>query len=564
MSISLRFVPGPIRAALAASLLGAAASAQATIRASVDSSGAAGNDQSRNPSLSADGRIVAFYSFASNLVPGDTNGKADTFVHDRSTGITERVSVSSSGAQGDGDSFTFVYAPALSADGRFVAFTSNATNLVAGDTNGKPDVFVRDRVAGTTERVSVGSSGQQGDWNSVLPSLSSDGRYVAFLSLATNLVAGDSNGAFDVFVRDRVAATTERVSVDSSGVEANDGSGVASLSADGRIVAFESFATNLVAGDTNGIRDVFVRDRVARTTARVSVGALGVEGNDESFDPALSADGRIVAFESFATNLVAGDANGYGDVFVHDLAGGITERVSVGSSGQEGVSESYLPAISGDGNLVAFASWSWNLVAGDTNGFDDVFVHDRTTGATTRANVDSYGAQSATAVGEAPAISADGSTVAFFCGDSNLVPGDANGVSDVFLRAERVDATWSNYGAGFAGANGVPTFTSRADPVLGTTVTLDLGSSSKAASVAYVLIGYAEAFVPTRKGGDLLVEPSLTLVVPLPSAGTTIVADLEDDAALVGLRVYAQALEFDPGAAKGISFTPGLKLILGR
>src|SRR5207249_1268748 len=213
-----------------------------------------------HPALSADGRFVAFGSDATNLVAGDTNGTTDVFVHDRQTGTTERVSVASGGGtQGNGKSGGFFAFPALSADGRFVAFQSDATNLVAGDTNGTTDVFVHDRQTATTERVSVNGF-------SAGPALSADGRFVAFHSTGSNLVAGDTNGATDVFVHDRQTGTTERVSGASDGTQGNDASAGPALSADGRLVAFHSSATNLVAGDANRAYDVFVHDRAVSTT----------------------------------------------------------------------------------------------------------------------------------------------------------------------------------------------------------------------------------------------------------------------------------------------------------
>src|SRR5947209_1614213 len=272
---------------LLTALGGRSAGAQTTVRVSVASDGTEGNDVSLGSALSADGRFVAFDSAATDLVAGDTNGVSDVFVHDRQTGTTERVSVASDGAQGNGSSglVTFAFPPALSADGRFVAFVSFATNLVASDTNGATDVFVHDRQTGTTERVSVASDGTEGNAASAGATLSADGRFVAFHSAATNLVAGDTNGTNDVFVHDRQTGTTERVSV-------NGFSAGPALSADGRFVAFHSTATNLVAGDTNGATDVFVHDRQTGTTERVSVASDGTQGNDASSYPALSADGR--------------------------------------------------------------------------------------------------------------------------------------------------------------------------------------------------------------------------------------------------------------------------------
>ncbi len=234
--------------------MSASALAQGTWRVSADSSGVDGNGGSYEPSISGDGRFVAFWSPATNLVPGDTNSKEDVFVHDRQSGTTTRVSVDSLGVQGNGASLF----PSISGDGRFVAFQSRATNLVPGDTNGWSDVFVHDRQTGTTTRVSVDSSGVQGNLDSSFPSISGDGRFVAFYSFANNLVSGDTNGRADVLVHDRQSGTTTRVSIDSSGIQGKSLSEHPSISGDGRFVAFESAATNLVPGDTNAKRDVFV------------------------------------------------------------------------------------------------------------------------------------------------------------------------------------------------------------------------------------------------------------------------------------------------------------------
>ena len=287
---------------------------QGTERASVDSLGVQGNDFSFHPSISADGRYVAFESAATNLVAGDTNDSDDVFVHDRQSGTTERASIDTGGVQGNGDS---EYS-SISADGRHVTLVSDASNLVAGDTNDTSDVFVHDCQSSTTERISVATGGAQGNGDSFYPSISADGRYVAFLSEASNLVVGDTNGAHDVFVHDRQGGATERVSVDSAGAQGNASSLYASLSADGRRVAFQSDATNLVAGDTNGWPDVFVHDRESGTTERASVATGGAQGNGYSLYPSISADGRCVAFESYAANLVADDTNDGRDVFVFD------------------------------------------------------------------------------------------------------------------------------------------------------------------------------------------------------------------------------------------------------
>jgi Tol biopolymer transport system component len=409
------------------------AAAQSTHRVSVDSTGAqarlGGGGQ---VAISADGRITAFVSASDDLVSGDTNGMKDVFVHDDATGSTLRASVDSSGAQGNNTCGN----PSLSADGRFVAFESSATNLVAGDTNVRLDVFVRDLLNGTTERVSVDSSGAEANGGSFTAAISSDGRCVAFTSSATNLVAGDVNACLDVFVHDRSTGTTERVSVDSAGGEGNADSQSSSLSGDGRFVVFTSNATNLVFGDTNRHDDVFVRDQLNGTTERVSVDSSGVQANRDSADlsaSAISGDGRFVVFGSVATNLVPNDVNGVPDIFLRDRTAGTTERLSVNSNGFEANDDSFGPSISADGRFVAFYSWATYLVAGDGNGVRDVFVRDRGTVRTTRASVDSAGNE-ADSYSEAPAVSWDGQFIVFRSFAKNLVSGDTNSSPDVFVR----------------------------------------------------------------------------------------------------------------------------------
>jgi Tol biopolymer transport system component len=335
-------------------------------------------DSSR-PSISADGRYVAFVSYASNLVSGDTNYTSDIFVYDTVANTTRIVSVATDGIQGDRDSLT----PSISADGRYVAFGSYASTLVSGDTNNVNDTFVYDTVANTTRIVSVATDGTQGNKDSGTPSISADGRYVAFVSDASNLVSGDTNNTSDIFVYDTVANTTRIVSVASDGTQGNAPFYSPSISGDGRYVAFESDASNLVSGDTNDDRDIFVYDTVANTTRRVSVDSNGTQGNGFSYDPSISADGRYVAFTSYASNLVSGDTNNKSDIFVYDTVANTTRRVSVDSNGTEANYDAYYidyavdaPSISADGSRVVFSSYASNLVSGDTNNTADIFVYD--------------------------------------------------------------------------------------------------------------------------------------------------------------------------------------------
>ena len=258
---------------------------------------------------------------------------------------TELISVASGGNETNGSSNR----PSLSRHGRWFAFESDADNLVVGDNNRAKDVFLYDRITGVTQRVSVATGGAEADGDSSQPSLSADGRWVAFVSQATNLVAADSNAEADVFVHDHLTGITQRVSAADDGSEANGRSSAPSISADGRWVAFESLANNLVPGDSNGVREVFVRDRVSSATRRVSVVSGGGEANGASLSPSISADGRWVAFTSLANNLVVGDGNGTADVFIHDLVAGTTQRVSVASDGSESNGFSIMPTVSANG-----------------------------------------------------------------------------------------------------------------------------------------------------------------------------------------------------------------------
>jgi Tol biopolymer transport system component len=409
--------------------VGTSVHAATTERVSVSNTGSQANDSSWAPRISADARFVVFTSYATNLVSGDTNGARDAFVHHRLTGITERVSVSSSGGQASGES----YGSSVSADGRFVAFVSPASNLVPGDTNGEWDVFVRDRLTGTTERVSVSSGGEQGNFTSASPALSADGRFVAFDSAANNLVAGDTNGRADVFIRDRLAGTTERVSLNSAGQQGNDNSTTPSISADGRLVAFQSEATNLAATDTNGERNIFLRDRDSAITEQVDLSAGGQGGNCISSDARISADGRFVAFVSCGTNLVPGADTVRDRVYLRDRQEETTLLVSVSSAGQPANDIAWSPSISTDGRFVAFDSPATNLVPGDTNGWRDAFVRDVANETTSLVSL-SYTGELGDRDSGGPAVSADGSVIAFGSEARNLVPGDTNGHGDIFVR----------------------------------------------------------------------------------------------------------------------------------
>jgi Tol biopolymer transport system component len=400
-------------------------------RVSVNSNGEEAQGYSSTASISADGRYVAFQSGAANLVPGDTNLKNDIFVRDVQTGTTTRVSVASNGAQANGHSTI----ASISGDGRYIAFDSEARNLVSGDTNGASDIFVHDMQTKTTTRLSVNSSGGQANRASSNPVISEDGSLVAFVSSATNLVPEDTHGESNIFVHNLQTGITSLASIGPNGAAANS-SYFLDVSADGRYVAFYSNASNLVPDDTNERSDIFVKDLQSSILTRVSVDSDGTQANGHSTVVSISADGRYVAFDSEATNLVSGDTNEYTDVFLHDRQTGITTRVSVDSSGAQMDVTSQFPSISGDGRFIAFqleAPSDDILIA-----TIDVFVHDTQTGSTRRVSV-GMDEQPANGFSSFPVISADGQSIAFQSSATNLVPGDTSIIDDIFLYRQEIE-----------------------------------------------------------------------------------------------------------------------------
>ena len=552
-----------------------------TERVSVSSSGVQGSGTSSNGSgsLSASGRYVVFSSEASNLVQGDTNLKKDVFVRDRLAGQTTRVSVSSSGVQGNRNSSGGYITP----DGRYVGFGSDAWNLVGGDTNWMDDVFVHDRQTGETNRVSVSSEGDQGDGGSYGGMLSADGRYAAFVSYATNLVPRDTNRYWDIFVHDRESGETRRVSVSSGGDEANWDCYDPGISADGRFVVFESNADNLVPGDLNKGRDIFVHDRETGETSRVSISSTGAEANSWSFAGSISADGRYIAFESDASNLVPGDTNNVRDVFVHDRQTGETMRVSVSSMGAQGNSNSRYASLSADGRRIAYESGASNLVSGDTNGAVDVFIHDRQTGETWRASVSSAGVQG-NSTSDRVAMSADGRCVSFASYADNLVPGDTNWKKDVFVHdcgPPVVPVVYCIAKTNSLGCTSAIGFSGTPSAASGNGFLVDAANvfSHKSGLLFYGLRG--STLIPFQ-GGWLCVRPPLRRtpvqssggLLPPPSRDCTGVFSIDfnawiasgaDPALVAGQEVWAQYWSRDPGfpPPEGSNLTDALAFAVG-
>lgn len=472
-------VLAPSAAALIFSIATSASIATAyagqTTRVSVSSAGLPANAGATNGVLSADGRYVVFQSTSSNLVSGSSGGHV--YRHDRTTGVTELVSLSTTRNPGNSVSRD----PSVSANGRYVVFSSFATDLVASDANGTlGDVFVRDMQTGTTSLVSASSTGVQGDLSSGLRGLSGareisdDGRYVAFLSLATNLVAETNNGRQQVYVKDMTTGAVVRASVNDAGQAGNQTSQAPAISGNGLVVAFTSAATNF--SPLSNSTQVFVRDLVAGTTTLESAGAAAVGA--ASTAPVLSSDGRYVAFES-ATALDPRDRdNGTLDVYLRDRVAGTTVLASLSDLVMGGAT-SVGPSISSDGRWVGFSSLDDTMVGAgnDTNGWADVFLYDRDDQTVTLVSLNDAG-QQATAPSGGASVSSDGHLVLFGSTASNLVTPSTTGINQLYVRnlaanqAPVVNAgadetvlegEWLHHMASFSDADGSTSWTATAD-----------------------------------------------------------------------------------------------------
>ncbi|MEU5189225.1 hypothetical protein AB0G83_19055 [Streptomyces klenkii] len=404
-----------------------------TERVSVASDGTQADAESWGASLSADGRYAAFASRAGNLVPG-AGPAGHVFVRDLRTGRTELVSAASDGTPAG----TGVSSPSISGDGRYVVFDSGA-DLAPGSNPEGSDVFVRDRRTGRTDVLVKNRTAAGGSNHS--PVISTDGRYVAFVSARDDLVPGDTNQREDVFVLDRLRGTTRRVSVASDGTQADGMSGYPVISADGSRVGFRTAAGNLAPGGPPkpgkglarpGLYGFCVHDLRTGRTERAAETYEGLPALVTG-GIGLSPDGRYALFSS-PERVAEDDTNGAQDVYAKDLLTGATRRLSLAADGSQADGSSYGgAAMSADNRRVFFASDAANLVPGDTNDRQDVFVRDLRTGAVERLNVAADGTQDNGTAGE---VRTDllGRTAVFNSWGSNLVPGDTNGSGDVFVR----------------------------------------------------------------------------------------------------------------------------------
>jgi Tol biopolymer transport system component len=435
------------------------ATAQVITRASVSYSCAAANADCQYPTVSPGGRFIAFMSNATNLVPGGSAGLSQVFVLDRVAGVTRCASVTPIGVPGFGNSF----APArISNDGRWLVFSSAAIDLVSGDTNGHADVFLRDLQQATTHRIGLGPGNLQGNGISADPAISGDGRFIVFDSFANNLVPGDTNNQPDIFLWDRDPdgngvfdegnETLARINLGPGGIEADGDSRYPSISDDGRRILYSSYASDIVPGTTS-VPHVYLYDRIVGGTRVVDVDSSGASSDGPVGTARISGDGRFVTFDSRANNLVPGDTNGAWDIFVRDLQTGAIERASVDSMGHQSTFGSFNPSISSDGRFVAFESD--DDFGNPPDAFSDVFVRDRMLGTTTRVqaspdlgpNANSYLAE----------ISPDGDFIAFESKATDLQPDFVNGFQHAYLYEQGlVVPTYTSFCAGDGSGGACP------------------------------------------------------------------------------------------------------------
>lgn len=393
---------------------------------SQSSGGEQGNGDSDEPTISADGRYVAFTSKASNLVNDDRNQVSDVFVRDLQTNETILISRNSSGIQGNGRSAN----PSISADGRFIAFWSIASNLVNDDNNGMPDIFLHDQVSGETILISRGLDGEAGDKASYQPSITSDGQCIVFTS-DSRLTISDLNNVSDIYIYDKQVDTVNSLSFISRGSDGQVGNGrslTPSTTADCQLIAFQSAASNL-GGNTPGYNDIFLRARQANETSCINcVANTRLAGS--SFSPVISATGLYLTFVS-STPLVIEDNDHIPDIYLKDIASGEYFLVSRHTVGTKANMESGEPVISPDGRFVAFMSEADNLSSNqDTNRDADIFLFDSSTSITFRVSRGLDGMQT-NASSSRPAISEFGRYIAFATHTTS--PEDTNGAQDIYL-----------------------------------------------------------------------------------------------------------------------------------
>lgn len=388
--------------------------------------------RSNNPAISAQGRFVAFSSRARIVEEPANVAVRQIFLRDAATGTRTLVSRARGGGGGDGNSDW----PSIASDGTRIVFASGSTNLVRGDTNGHPDIFLYDSTTGTTTLISHAPNGDPANRDSHSPAISADGTHVAFTSSSTNL--GSGSGGFDsIYVYDIAAGTAQLATHAADGSPTDYYGGYnPSISGDGSLVTYRSGSSNLVSDDTNNHDDIFLYDASKDTNKLISRTPTGGLANANSGPSVISADGTRVAYYSYANNLVAdGDSISLADVFVYDISTDSTTLISRATTGESGNGDSFYPSISGDGDLIAYTSYASDLVRSDPNGASDVFVHSIATGATRLVSKTSDGSP-ASGNSDRSDISLDGTHIGYESDANNLARVDTDAgrhTADVFL-----------------------------------------------------------------------------------------------------------------------------------
>jgi Tol biopolymer transport system component len=378
----------------------------------------------RHSAVSENGDTLVFSAYANNLVPVDANNTSDIFVYNKITKQISLISTNVAGFAANGAST----APSVSADGRYIAYITEATDLVVEDGQLCPsgactNIILHDLYLHTNKLVNRNTLGLRIDASSLeTPAISGDGRSVVFQS-RSSISLGDQNDTYDILWRDTVANVTRLVSVDDFGHTGAQKSSDFSINDDGRFVAFRT-ASKLIPGDVDNTEDVFLRDIQMGTTSLVSAMYNGSpQPNKPTAQPSISKDGRYVAFTGWSDQIVPGDTNSATDVFLRDMQLGTTKRISINSKGQQGNFDSQHPDISSDGKYIVFSSFANNLIRFDPNLQQDVFIHYRDFGVTRLVSRASHaGAPAMGGESQEPQISGDGKTITFVSRATNLHP----------------------------------------------------------------------------------------------------------------------------------------------
>ncbi len=526
-----------ISLAIAAAAFSQAAVAQlgpTTSRISVSSTGAQGTGDSTYARVSGDGRTVAFSS-EGNFGLGGGN-RWHVFLRDLANDSLELISKSANGVVGDLDSFD----PVPSADGRRIAFMSWARNLDPLDANNNADVFLHDRKTHKTYTISINLSGHTGTGLSADPDLTADGRYVTFKSGAADLVAGDVNTREDVFRRDTLLGVTELVSCNATGGQASSDSSFSSISDDGRFVAFQSAANDLVGTEIDYFDDIFVKDMLTGAVEQISIRPAGGMINAPCTYPTISADGTKVAYITDANTLIPGDTSGYRDVFVYDRTTASLVCASLTSTNVNANGPVISYKLSPDGLFVAFDNAANQIVPSDNNFIGDVFLCDLTLGTTSLVSV-STGLPSVPLGGEQPDVANGGIRTVFHSQAGQFVPNDTNGADDVFLRdlapwtpyrycKEKVNSLNCRPVIDFAGQ-------SSASSVSGFTILGSLVRNNRAGILLYSIVGKNNA---PFQGGTLCLATPIGRTPSVTSGGSP--APVQDCSGVLALDFNAFAL----------------------